>query len=708
MNFSNGRSLQALAGEGDVIWIGSSCGLVKLNQSTGEKYFHNSASGLPATIVTALAIDEESNIWIGTERGGLAKFDRSGWTLFNTENSLLPSNEIRALVFDTHQNLWIGTALGLARYDGNTWTSYNSDNSGLPSNSILSLGKDKSGRIWVGTSGGLAQFDGYTWQIYSPSNSELPFEKIRVIITDNDGNLWMGSEERGGGLVKFDGKNWEVYNSDNSGLYCDEVYSLAIDEPGNIWVGTAEGLVKFDGLTWMSVISENSEIPCGRILSILVDAYGNKWIGHGEVGLIKYDDNQWTIYNTSTVPPQFMNGGINTIAVDQQGNGWLGTPSCGLMKYNGKTWQSFNPSNSPLPSGGIGTITIDEDHIIWIGDQDRLARYDGVHWQVYDTSFKGHITSVVIDHRRIAWVGTERCGLIRFESLTGEIIATYDESNSELPANCITSLALDENNRLWIGTDPDSHHSSGTGGLAMFDGVNWTIFDSSNSPLPENRVLSLAFDTEDHLWILTSSNLMKFDGSQWIVYKCSDCEMFSYPGLYTLTIDKDNIKWIGTTNNGLIKFDNRQWNLYTTFNSGLPENRCRSIAADAYGNIWIGTFSCGFAIFRETGIVGSFDAYDEKTYSIEEIEPNSFISHQNVPNPFNAFTAIRFELSSAVFVKIEVFNILGRKMNTLLEEEKPPGIYTVTFDATHLPSGLYSYRILAGPYSETKKMILIR
>lgn len=81
---------------------------------------------------------------------------------------------------------------------------------------------------------------------------------------------------------------------------------------------------------------------------------------------------------------------------------------------------------------------------------------------------------------------------------------------------------------------------------------------------------------------------------------------------------------------------------------------------------------------------------------------------QNYPNPFNPTTTITYSLVATGKVEIQVFNRLGQKVKTLVNAIQPAGRYNVTFNANQLPSGVYLYRIKAGNFSETKKMILIK
>jgi len=95
--------------------------------------------------------------------------------------------------------------------------------------------------------------------------------------------------------------------------------------------------------------------------------------------------------------------------------------------------------------------------------------------------------------------------------------------------------------------------------------------------------------------------------------------------------------------------------------------------------------------------------------------PNSFKLFQNYPNPFNPGTVISYQLSVTSNVKITVYDILGREVAILVNEEKFPGNYEVKFNASNLPSaqgglasGTYFYRLSVGNYTETKKMLLVK
>jgi hypothetical protein len=103
-------------------------------------------------------------------------------------------------------------------------------------------------------------------------------------------------------------------------------------------------------------------------------------------------------------------------------------------------------------------------------------------------------------------------------------------------------------------------------------------------------------------------------------------------------------------------------------------------------------------------------------------QPTEFVLEQNYPNPFNPVTKIKFTIPNVTLslssraesrdegsrVQLKVFDVLGKEVATLVNEEKPAGAYEVDFNAGGLSSGIYFYKLTAGSFTQTKKMILLR
>jgi hypothetical protein len=132
------------------------------------------------------------------------------------------------------------------------------------------------------------------------------------------------------------------------------------------------------------------------------------------------------------------------------------------------------------------------------------------------------------------------------------------------------------------------------------------------------------------------------------------------------------------------------------------------IAQTSDGNfVLVGSISVGNEVNKlllakiESGLVGIDNKLD---FSL----PNQYRLYQNYPNPFNANTVISYRLPEPGNVKIDIFDIQGRKLQTLIDEYKQAGMHRILYDGSDFASGYYFYRLQAGDYSESKKLTLIK
>ena len=183
---------------------------------------------------------------------------------------------------------------------------------------------------------------------------------------------------------------------------------------------------------------------------------------------------------------------------------------------------------------------------------------------------------------------------------------------------------------------------------------------------------------------------------------------------------------------GIRKFDGENWSGYDQEAIGLNIGYIDCIVVDEFNNKWLGAGN-GLYVINEDGVVSVEDDLQQS-----ELTPTNFILYQNYPNPFNPTTTIRYEIPNMadvrtgvdpkispsnrlqsgrhmslpqIHVKLCIYDILGREITTLVNENQKPGYYEVNFNAANLPSGVYFYRLQIGTdqgFVETKKMLLLR
>jgi hypothetical protein len=125
-----------------------------------------------------------------------------------------------------------------------------------------------------------------------------------------------------------------------------------------------------------------------------------------------------------------------------------------------------------------------------------------------------------------------------------------------------------------------------------------------------------------------------------------------------------------------------------------------------------GVYECGEGVWSDSGRY-YVSPTDVQETTEEEIVPSAFQLSQNYPNPFNPQCEIRYALPKHAEVNLSVYNVLGQKVKTLVDELQTAGFKTVHWNGKddkgeEVSSGVYFYKLKAGDYSETKKMILLK
>jgi hypothetical protein len=166
----------------------------------------------------------------------------------------------------------------------------------------------------------------------------------------------------------------------------------------------------------------------------------------------------------------------------------------------------------------------------------------------------------------------------------------------------------------------------------------------------------------------------------------------------------DNYYHDESTGRGIFKSTNGGVN-WTPINSGLSNLNTNIITIDPsdHSRLYVGTEGNGAFI----GIDDSLTNIDDQNKKEIQI-PEKYYIEQNYPNPFNPTTTISYALPKSSYVKLSIYDINGRLVETLVNENKNSGYYTVVWNAEKVASGIYFYRINASEYSYVKKCLLVK
>jgi hypothetical protein len=709
-------------------------------------------SGPPGGNVSALASSGSSLF---------AAIDQGVFRSTNNGKSWMPVNEglaqfpgIKCLLV-SGTNVFAGTGNGLFRSTSNgaSWTAANSGLLDLNGNVIEVWALAASGPNLIAGSYSQGVFlstdNGTTWMAVNRG-----LQRLQSLVFSGT-NLFAGTESEGVFLSTNNGTSWTAVSTGLQDIYghYPAVNCLAVSGT-NLFAGTSGGvfLSANNGTSW-------TEVNTGLLLYVtliypwvecLAVSGTNVFAGIQQRGIFRSTDNgtSWTEVNTG------MNIGTSrspTAMAVSGANIFAGTSSgVFLSTNNGTNWTS---ASAGLTGASIFTLASSGTDI-FAGGWEGVFRStnNGESWSAVDSglTLPAPISALAISGTNL-FVGTDEylgySGVFRsanmgeswsaadsglthlsvfaltfaganlFAGTRDGVFLSTDNGTSWTPVNkglpiypnpvdnsgAVTCLAVD-GTRLYAGTNQDGVF------LSTNNGTSWTPVDSG---LTQKSVYSLAVSGanlfagtyEGGVFLSTDS------GTSWTEVDTGlPHGDFAPPRGICLAVSGTKV-FVGTAHrmgmhgSGDIFLSTNNGSSWTEVRAGLPHTGgwypmiyCLAVSGN---NLFAGTENA--SVWRRS--------LSEMPAAIEPVTrelPCEFVLHQNYPNPFNPNTGVRFQVPGVSDVKITVYDMLGREVATLVNERKQPGTYEATFDGSALSSGSYIYRMTAGSFAQSRKMLLVK
>lgn len=510
---------------------------------------------------------------------------------------------------------------------------------------------------------------------------------VKSMCIDSYGNVYVTGESQRSqyiydyATVKFNkwGGNliWAArYNWPGDTMGGATAYSIALDKNDNVYVtGTApvtiSGLrgkittVKYDSSgsqKWVAIFYDElyQAFPAGRVSIAVSNSFhiyvaGSACFTNGyNYTLIKYDSSgvqQWVA--------KYHGPGTQVDAVNQ--------PSCIVLDDKENIYVS-GVSTGDTTYNDIATIKFDSS-----GTQKWVARYNG------PANLGDSATGIKVDNSGNVYVTGVACRRIyQFGARYDYVTIKYDSSGNQKWES------------LYRG-DTSSYSNNFSNSIAVDNWGNVYVTGESRKANEYEDCATVKYD---------SSGARK-----WVAFYD-----FDHNPDWGVALVLDNLGYVYVAANSYqgirphfatIKYSPTGEQLWCMRTYSVNGESPVAIAVDNLRNVYVSGSGNGDYLTIK---------YNQPT-GIQPVSnkiPDTYRLEQNFPNPFNPETNIRLALPTRSFVKLVVYDILGREVSILVNDQLNSGTYELNWNASNYPSGIYFYRLIAGEYSETKRMILLK
>jgi photosystem II stability/assembly factor-like uncharacterized protein len=396
-----------------------------------------------------------------------------------------------------------------------------------------------------------------------------------------------------------------------------------------------------------------------------------------------------------------INSDISSLAQTSSGSIFCTIVGGNLFKTtdNGTTWASIP---LPPPVTNAYAIAVNSNDEIFLGDffNSRLVRStdNGLTWDTVSTPFNdgrgGGVSLIRFDGQgNIFLFYDDNLGnnsIRGFYKSTDDGISWTKAASTGLTNPYIYSFDIAPNNNLYVATGYYGFIYRSTDGGETFTITNFAQREWLNKVVvyPDGTVFA---GGEGGFWISTDN------GNSWTMHNTGLVNS-SNPGVRDIMVNSGGDVY-ATPFDGGVAVSHDKGNTWTRIDGGLTTTRTINPLLSANNYLFAGSRDAG--VFRSVNAVTAVEA-DKKMI------PDKFKLSQNYPNPFNPSTTIEFSVPQQSFVTLKVYDLLGREVASLVNKELQAGSYVTQFNASNLASGVYLYRLNAGEFVQTKKLMLMK
>lgn len=698
-------------GEGDVnhlavnaaghIFAGTNLGVYR-STNGGSSWAH-----LTDGIVSSLALHPNGDIYVGECAGsncGLRRSTDNGetWSVVNLGVSSLSIHAIAIRVSGTifasaSYSPPLSRVLFRSTDNGTTWAQLTVTGGDTI---VTALGL-ASGLLFAGLSNPGIPFgfgavrrstdDGATWSPFSPFWANEP---VNAIVRNNAGYTIVATKAGIRRSTDF-GATWTLTG------FADPITSIAINAVGYLFAASGDllsptnlsgGLFRSTnrGDSWVRM---DTSATLSNVYSVVLDANGTAYAGTPRTGVFRSADTAGT---WSAVNRSLFTDGVHALTLIQGGTLLAGTNDGVFVSANsGGTWVQHNAG---LPGLAVSALHEAANGYVFGGFNNTgagIARSsDGGSTWTSSTSGLGTARTFSI---------VSKAGGIVFAGTTNGFFRSTDNGTSWSPGG--TGAPPGFVHTVVILPASGNIVAGGSGAFVSSDnGSSWNV---RSTGLGGTSVSGLYASTNGTLFAGTDAGVYRStnEGAGW---SPASAGLPSGTIVNTLQEGGDGFLYAATQDSGIYRSTDSGTS-WSEVNSGISNPTMSSLALSPTGYLFAGAvreFGTGITLFRSAQPTTS-------TGEGSPAVPTLFVLEQNYPNPFNPTTTIRFSLPYASWVTLTVSNVLGQRIATLVDEERPAGESVVSWDGVsadgvRVGSGVYFCRVEARPANGLSRFVGVR